>query len=425
MAEVNSSINTSPKTWARRARTLSSPKGMEIHESKNIMSQKRDASTSFEEFDPEIVRPGKKQNVRGLGNQRAFRELKRLIAEKKPSLLFLCETQKRDIDSSHWSYLLGYKGCFVVNSRGRSGGLCLLWKDPFEVSIKSFSQGHIDCLVKHGDNPWRFTGFYGNPATSLRHSSWELLRRLADLIEFRNISWIVGGDFNEIWYDSEKIGGNRRNSTQTTAFRDSLDMCSLQSFHCQGDMFTWVNCRHLGGLIFARLDRFVGNFGWRMLYPTARSSALDFYHSDHRPIYLDLGSSSSLEKWQCSNRVIRFESFWSRGSECEGVIAEAWQSFNCELDFMAKLQLCSSTLQQWALRKFKSIPRQLKKKQTKLASLRTHERWNNDMDYIKELEIEIEDLSSQEEMYWRQRSRVDWLTLGDKNTKFFHKTTTI
>lgn len=81
-------------------------------------------------------------------------------------------------------HLLGYQGCFNVDSTGSSGGLCLLWKEPFTVQITSYSMGHIDCLVAHGDKFWRFTGFYGNPDASLRHTSWTLIRRLFGMYEF-------------------------------------------------------------------------------------------------------------------------------------------------------------------------------------------------------------------------------------------------
>lgn len=36
----------------------------------------------------------------------------------------------------------------------------------------------------------------------------------------------------------------------------------------------------------------------------------------------------------------------------------------------------------------------------------------------------IEKLSEQEEIHWNQRSRVNWLQYGDRNTKFFHASAT-
>lgn len=60
-------------------------------------------------------------NARGLGNQRAFRELKRLLAEKDPSLLFISETKMRDYQCIWWKAIFGFTGMFTVNCRGRSG----------------------------------------------------------------------------------------------------------------------------------------------------------------------------------------------------------------------------------------------------------------------------------------------------------------
>jgi hypothetical protein len=38
----------------------------------------------------------------------------------------------------------------------------------------------------------------------------------------------------------------------------------------------------------------------------------------------------------------------------------------------------------------------------------------------KELATEIENFLVQEEIHWAQRSRVNWLQFGDKNTSYFH-----
>lgn len=66
-------------------------------------------------------------NARGLGNPRAFRELRRLIAEKDPILLFLSETKMREAKCKMWKSILGFTGCLMVDCRGKSGGLTLLW----------------------------------------------------------------------------------------------------------------------------------------------------------------------------------------------------------------------------------------------------------------------------------------------------------
>ncbi|XP_075507390.1 uncharacterized protein LOC142544216 [Primulina tabacum] len=80
----------------------------------------------------------------------------------------------------------------------------------------------------------------------------------------------VGGDFNEICFDTEKHGGNPRPLGQTRAFREVLDISNLQDLHAEGEFFTWVNRRAHPNVIFERIDRYVATFEWRILYPAAR-----------------------------------------------------------------------------------------------------------------------------------------------------------
>lgn len=169
---------------------------------------------------------------------------------------------------------------FAVDSKKRKGGLILLWRDPFSVVIQSFSDGHIDCIVKNGVTSWRFAGFYGYPTVALRTQSWQLLQLLADILELKMFPCLVGKDFNEIWYDSKKAKGFSRPIYQIVAFSDTLKKCDLYDLHAKGDPYSWCNKRQGDENILARLDRFVCNFDLHSRFSTAEAKHLAYYGSD-------------------------------------------------------------------------------------------------------------------------------------------------
>lgn len=69
---------------------------------------------------------------------------------------------------------------FVVDCRGLSGGLALLWREDIDVSLESYTQYHIFISVKKltDGKTQILTGFYGNPSTAKKQASWYLLRGL-------------------------------------------------------------------------------------------------------------------------------------------------------------------------------------------------------------------------------------------------------
>ncbi|KAL0327238.1 UNVERIFIED_CONTAM: hypothetical protein Sangu_1801800 [Sesamum angustifolium] len=71
-------------------------------------------------------------------------------------------------------------GC-CVESRGKSGGLALLWQKSVEVQLQSFSKYHVDASVRteESDECWRFTGVYGEPDASKWSEFWHILCRLS------------------------------------------------------------------------------------------------------------------------------------------------------------------------------------------------------------------------------------------------------
>jgi hypothetical protein len=63
---------------------------------------------------------------------------------------------------------LGFDSAYGVGSTGRSGGLCIFWKNPMQLTLRNFSKYHIDMVVEEqGKDPWRLTVWYGEANRSL------------------------------------------------------------------------------------------------------------------------------------------------------------------------------------------------------------------------------------------------------------------
>ncbi|KAL5779912.1 hypothetical protein ACOSQ2_010649 [Xanthoceras sorbifolium] len=237
-------------------------------------------------------------NVWGLGNPRTFRTLRSLLRKENSELVFLSETrlEKGSMDRIWCSF--GFEGCFGVDRDGLGGGLLLLWRDKIDITIHSYSKGHIDStVVDEEGTSWRFTGFYGEPNQNLRLHSWELLRRLKSL---SGLPWLVGGDFNEILRDEEKSGGKGRSSRLMSQFKNVIDDCNLLDLGFNGHPFTWVNRQGGDKLVKERIDRLLYCLKWRALFPEARVMHLNFEGSDHLPILVERAKLKILEKGERS-----------------------------------------------------------------------------------------------------------------------------
>lgn len=102
---------------------------------------------------------------------------------------------------------------------------------------------------------------------------------------------------------------------------------------------------------------------------------------------------------------------------------QAWDTV-VEGDLLAqvtgKIQACKNTLTVWNKDCFGYVMTMLKDKSKLLESLESEPVGDSVGVQISSLKKEINDLLGKEEIMWRQRSRVQWLKEGDRNTKIFH-----
>ena len=335
-------------------------------------------------------------------------------------ILCLVETQlpKNRVEGLRFS--LGFDFSFGVGSSGRSGGICIFWKNSMDVSIKNFSRYHVDAWVKEPlKEQWRLSCFYGEANRSLRYKTWDMMTRLRGE---STLPWLCIGDFNEILRKEEQMGVHERDSAQMEAFREATDLCALADLGYKGLDWTWEKKVSGGHYCRVRLDRALASASWSTLFPLASVEHLTAAKSDHSPILLatDLVSESV----RAAQRPFRYECMWERDGRFGSVLENAWKSkavAQSVFDFSEKLANLATDLQQWGRHTFGSVRHELRQLRKKLEELRAAPMRVGPSTEEEEVEARMVELCCREEIMWRQRARIQWLAEGDSNTKFFHK----
>jgi len=80
-----------------------------------------------------------------------------------------------------------------------------------------------------------------------------------------------------------------------------------------------------------------------------------------------------------------------------------------------------SELHEWDRKVLKKPVQRMKKLRRKLEELKKGEQTDETVNAQKEILLQIELRLEQEEIYWVQRARANWLKHGDRNTNFFHR----
>lgn len=118
--------------------------------------------------------------------------------------------------------------------------------------------------------------------------------------------------------------------------------------------------------------------------------------------------------------LFRYDRRYRNNKEVTELVIENWRSQEYE-EVDLKISRCRRAILEWSKKNQLNSKKQIEICRNKLEMAMVSPQSNTDL--ITKLNEELSIAYKKEEEFWKQRSRQLWLTLGDKNTGFFHAIT--
>lgn len=147
------------------------------------------------------------------------------------------------------------------------------------------------------------------------------------------------------------------------------------------------------------------------MFPAARSEYLRFEGSDHRPLLTHFDQHLKKKKG-----VFRYDRRLSRKPEIRKIVETTWRASDTD-SVLTKVNQVRRKLIDWAKEQAAATKDHISSHQILLEQALTE--LIPDTDRIMALKGTLETAYAEEEAFWRQRSRIQWLNGGDRNSAFF------
>jgi exonuclease III len=231
-------------------------------------------------------------NCDGFKDPKKHRFISDLTKEQNLSFIALSEIGRKSFTNPFLKNLCSGKN-FIWHCKepnGRSGGI-LLGIDLDVYDIGAIDEG--DYYVKfHLCNKidyfkWALVAVYVPAQT---HPKEQFLMELVHMTSHEELPILMGGDFNILRHPREKNKDNFEHRWPFL-FNCVIDGLNLRELKMSGRRYTWANA--LPNLTYEKLDRVLTSIEWELKFPLSTVVALPRGISDHKPLLIDTGNTSS------------------------------------------------------------------------------------------------------------------------------------
>ncbi|GAV92217.1 Exo_endo_phos domain-containing protein [Cephalotus follicularis] len=262
----------------------------------------------------------------------------------------------------------------------------------------------------------RISFVYGLCDRGTRQHLWSELIHCAD--QFRADPWVVMGDFNVTRYGSEHTS-SRITTKAMQDFNKALTSAELGDLICSGLHYTWSNMRTGTEAIAKKLDRALGNWQWFNVLGDTYAHFHPPGISDHSPVSIRFRS-----RQQHGRRPFKFINFWAKHDRFSQVVRQEWTKGHAGSPLMVihkKLKSLKSCLKEFGTRPDSIVADLRARLRAVQQVIHSGAGGPGDVEQEGQLRIQVGSAARNEETFFKQKSRIQWLKEGDANTAFFHR----
>ncbi|XP_057791242.1 uncharacterized protein LOC131008375 [Salvia miltiorrhiza] len=244
-----------------------------------------------------------------------------------------------------------------------------------------------------------------------------------DLLNHTNGSTIFMGDFNAVKGAHERISTVSPNRQSCRDFCEFIEATQFIEPPTSGLKFTWSGRRFLPRHVESLIDRVLVSDSFAQNWRAINTHVLPRVTSDHSPLVFQCSGSEVRRR-----NSFRFLTMWTSHDNFLEVVEQSWNQqiqTRCPIfRVMAKLRRLRGVLKSWNKEVFGNVDVSIGEMGDKLAEIQerisasgyTDELFNEEIAAQAGLNV----ILSRKNEFLRQKSRINWLQDGDRNSSFFH-----